>query len=70
MMIANNIFRAIGDFFTDGVFAPFDAFRELDNWWTSNIINFAFIAVFFVLLAYWMKESIRFKKEGTEDLPK
>lgn len=69
-MIANNIFKAIGDFCTNVLFAPFEGFRFLDNWWSSNIINFAFIAVFFVLLAYWMKESIRFKKEGTEDLPK
>ncbi len=69
-MIANNIFKAIGDFCTDVAFAPFDSFRFTDNWWSSNIINFAFIAVFFVLLGYWMKESIRFKKEGTEDLPK
>lgn len=69
-MIANNIFRAIGDFCTNVLFAPLDAFRELDNWWTSNIINFLFLGVFFVLLAYWMRESLRFKKEGTEDLPK
>ncbi len=69
-MIANNIFRAIGDFCTNVLFAPFNAFKELDNWWTSNIVNFLFVGVFFVLLAYWMRESIRFKKEGTEDLPK
>lgn len=69
-MIANNIFKAIGDFCTNILFAPFDALRGLDNWWTSNILNFGFVIVFLVLLAYWMRESIRFKKEGTEDLPK
>jgi hypothetical protein len=69
-MIANNIFRIIGDVFTEILFIPFDAIRSDENWWTSNVINFLFIGVFFVLLAYWMKESVRFKKEGTEDLPK
>ncbi|MEI6865408.1 hypothetical protein [Flavicella sp.] len=69
-MIANNIFRIIGDLFTEGLFKPFDMIRSSDNWWTTNIINFIFIGIFFVLLAYWMKESLRFKKEGTEDLSK
>ena len=69
-MIANNIFRIIGELFTEGLFIPFDLIRSDENWWTSNIINFLFIGVFFVLLGYWMKESVRFKKEGTEDLPK
>jgi H+/Cl- antiporter ClcA len=69
-MLANNLFRTIGDLFTDGLFVPLNSLREIDSWWGSNILNFLFIGIFFVLLAYWMKESIRFKKEGTEDLPK
>jgi H+/Cl- antiporter ClcA len=70
VMIANNIFRVIGDVFTNGLFAPFNALKDADNWWISNIPNFVFIAIFFVLLGYWMNESVKFKKEGTEDLPK
>ena len=69
-MIANNIFRVIGDVFTNGLFTPFNALKDADNWWVSNIPNFVFIAIFFVLLGYWMNESVKFKKEGTEDLPK
>jgi hypothetical protein len=69
-MIANNIFKAIGDFFTDVLFPPLHGLKGLDDWWVSNIINFGFVVVFLVLLGYWMKESLRFKKEGTEDLPK
>ncbi len=69
-MIANNIFKAIGDFFTDVLFPPLHGLKGLGDWWVSNIINFGFVIVFLVLLGYWMKESLRFKKEGTEDLPK
>tara|TARA_B100000767_G_C19676907_1_gene497773 strand:+ start:97 stop:306 length:210 start_codon:yes stop_codon:yes gene_type:complete len=69
-MIAYNIFRIIGDFFTDILFTPFKSLRFLDDWWVSNIPNFFFIGIFLVLLGYWMRESIRFKREGTEDLPK
>jgi hypothetical protein len=69
-MIAYNIFRIIGDFFTNTLFTPFKSLRFLDDWWVSNIPNFFFIGVFLVLLGYWMRESIRFKREGTEDLPK
>ncbi|NQX81561.1 MAG: hypothetical protein HRT66_06165 [Flavobacteriaceae bacterium] len=69
-MIAFNIWTAIGDFFVDVVFAPFDAMRETDNWWISNIPNFFFIAVGMVLFAWWMKQSVGFKKANTEDSDK
>jgi len=69
-MIASNIFRLIGDFFT-WAFAPFDALRKGDlNWWESNAVSWLFVLVLVVLLGYWMKESIRFKKEGIEDSAK
>ena len=71
-MIAFNIFKWIGDFFTNVLFLPFQTLR-LDmaksdgGWWTSNIINWLFLVVLIVLLWYWMKESRKFLKEGTED---
>ena len=66
-MIASNIFRLIGDFFT-WIFGPFEALRLNDlSWWASNGINWLFILIGFVLFGYWMKESRRFKKEGIED---
>ena len=66
-MIASNIFRLIGDFFT-WAFGPFEALRlDSSNWWTANTVNWLFLLVLIVLLAYWMKESLRFKKEGIED---
>tara|TARA_R110002126_G_scaffold99202_3_gene230323 strand:- start:30747 stop:30956 length:210 start_codon:yes stop_codon:yes gene_type:complete len=67
-MIASNIFRWIGSLFTDILFIPFDALRKGDlNWWLSNGINWLFLFVLLGLLYYWMKQSKKFKDEGTED---
>lgn len=67
-MIAYNIWRLIGDFFT-WAFGIFEWMRlgEFNNWWASNIVSGIFIVIFLVLFAYWMKESARFKREGIED---
>ncbi|MCI2229897.1 hypothetical protein MC378_12030 [Polaribacter sp. MSW13] len=71
-MIASNIFRWIGSLFTDFLFVPFKWLRlnvalSDAGWWTSNAINWGFLVVLLVLFAYWMKESRKFLKEGTED---
>ena len=71
-MIASNIFRLIGDLFTNILFLPFEWIRltlaKADaGWWISNAANFFFLGVLLVLFAYWMKESKRFIDEGTED---
>ena len=71
-MIASNIFRWIGSLFTEYLFTPFNqlrsdlALREF-GWWISNGVNWLFLIVFLFLLRYWMKESYKFKREGTED---
>ncbi|TVZ56271.1 hypothetical protein OD91_1553 [Lutibacter sp. Hel_I_33_5] len=71
-MIAGNIFRWIGDFFKWTFSFSFDMLR-LDlatkdaGWWISNVVNWLFLVVLLVLFWYWMKESARFVKEGTED---
>ncbi|WP_439129346.1 DUF6341 family protein [Polaribacter sp.] len=71
-MIASNIFRWIGSLFTEVLFLPFEWLRtNIANadlgWWISNAVNWGFLLVLLVLFAYWMKESRRFVKEGTED---
>jgi hypothetical protein len=71
-MIASNIFRWIGSLFTDIFFQPFSWIRtEITTadwgWWISNIPNFFFLLILIGLFAYWMKESRKFAKEGTED---
>ncbi len=70
-MLGLNIFRLIGDLF-EVLFIPFKWLRltvaKADiGWWTSNGLNWFFLLVLIVLLGYWMKESARFIKEGTED---
>jgi len=71
-MIAFNVFQWIGDLFTHVLFIPFNTLRtdvakSDGGWWTSNAINWLFLVVLLVLLWYWMKESRKFVKEGTED---
>lgn len=71
-MILNNIFRWIGSLFTDLLFIPFKWLRlEVAlgdyGWWISNAINWVFLLVLLVLFGYWMKQSRKFIKEGTED---
>jgi hypothetical protein len=68
-MIALNIFRIIGDIFTNYLFEPFKAVRLSDlSWFAQNSINWIFILIGFVLFGYWMKESASFKKNNTEDI--
>ena len=71
-MIAGNIFRWIGDFFQWTFSFSFEALRlsvatKDFGWWSSNIVNWIFLVVLLALFWYWMKESRRFVKEGTED---
>ena len=71
-MIASNIFRWVGTFFTEVLFLPFQwirtqiATQEL-VWWISNIVNWGFLLVLLILFGYWMKQSKKFLDEGTED---
>jgi hypothetical protein len=71
-MIASNIFRWIGTLFTEVLFLPFQWIRNQVatqdlGWWISNAVNWGFLVVLLILFGYWMKESKRFQKEGTED---
>ncbi|MCF6296607.1 MAG: uracil phosphoribosyltransferase [Flavobacteriaceae bacterium] len=65
-MIANNIFRAIGDFCTAILFPPYKAFRLTDGWWSSNIINIVFISIGMLLFLYWLVQLQKFQKAGEE----
>ena len=70
-MLGLNIFRLIGDLFVL-LLTPFrwlrlEVAKADSGWWTSNLINWFFLVVLIVLLAYWMGQSLKFKREGTED---
>ena len=71
-MLAFNIFKWIGDLFTDVLFLPFNSLRlgisyQPGGWWTSNAINWIFLAILLGLLYYWISQALKFKREGTED---
>ena len=65
-MIANNLFRLIADFCTNVLFAPYDAFRNIDGWWVSNSLNAFFIGIGGVLFIYWLGQLQKFRKAGTD----
>lgn len=67
-MLANNIWKLIGQLFEKILFAPYDAFRHgSDNWWTSNFINWILIIIGFIALFYWMSKMYSYKRNGKED---
>jgi len=65
-MIANNIFKAIGDFCTNVLFYPYDKISSMDSWWLQNSVSWIFVAITFVAFFYWLGELKKFKKAGTE----
>ena len=65
-MITNNIFKAIGDFFTNVVFAPFEWARFSDNWWAQSTLSWVFTIIAAGGFIYWMMQIQKFKKAGTE----
>lgn len=67
-MIANNIFRAFGDFCTNLAFWPYDYFRNMDGWWVSNTMSVILIASAFIALFYWLGRMTKDLRAGTEDL--
>ena len=62
-MIANNIFRAIGEFCTEYAFAIYDAFRFTKGWWASNIVNTIIILIGFIAMFYWLAEMTKHSKD-------
>ncbi|MBT8188330.1 MAG: uracil phosphoribosyltransferase [Croceitalea sp.] len=60
-------FYGIEDLFVNGLFAPFDFFRFLESWWTSNTINWLFFVLGAIAMVYWMGELKKFDARGEED---
>lgn len=65
-MIANNIFKAIGDFFTNVLFTPYNGIRFMDNWWVQNMVSWIFISAALIAFLYWLGELNKFKKTINE----
>jgi len=65
-MIANNIFKAIGEFFQNVLFAPHNSIRATDNWWLQNTVSWIFVVILFIALFYWLGQLKKYKKAGNE----
>ena len=65
-MIANNIFRAIGDFSTDVAFKIYDVFRSTDGWWISNTVNIILVTLGFIAMFYWLGQMSNQSKAGEQ----
>jgi len=63
-MIAINVFRVIGDFFTNVLFIPFQHLRFNHTWWSSNIVSIFLILLGIMAFAFWMTQMAKYKKEG------
>ena len=60
-------FEGIQDLFVNGLFWPYDFFRFMENWWTSNTVNWIFVIIGTVAMIYWLRELRKFDKSGEED---
>ena len=63
----SKFFYGIEDLFVNYLFGPFDFFRFMENWWSSNTINWLFFVIGFVAMVYWMKQLKLFNDRGEED---
>lgn len=60
-------FEGIEDLFVNGLFAPFDLFRFMENWWTSNAVNWVFCILGIIAMVYWLGQLRLFDNRGEED---
>ena len=62
-----SFFEGIEDLFVNGLFWPYDYFRFMENWWTSNMVNWIFVIIGSVAMVYWLMELKKFNDNGEED---
>ncbi|NHF59098.1 uracil phosphoribosyltransferase [Flavobacteriaceae bacterium TP-CH-4] len=60
-------FEGIEDLFVNYLFSPYDFFRFMENWWTSNVVNWLFFIIGMVAFVYWMLELKKYNDRGEED---
>ncbi len=65
-MIANNIFRAFGDFCTDIAFKVYDVFRFTDGWYASNAVNVVLVVTGFIAAFYWLGQMSKQSRAGEQ----
>lgn len=60
-------FEGLEDLFVNVLFWPYDFFRFMENWWSSNLINWIFVILGFVAMVYWLMQLKSFNDRGEED---
>lgn len=60
-------FEGIENLFVNVLFVPFDFFREMQNWWTANSVNWIFAIIGVIALIYWLRQIRLFEERGEED---
>ncbi|HMB63373.1 MAG TPA: hypothetical protein VKN36_09895 [Eudoraea sp.] len=60
-------FEGLEDLFVNVLFWPYDFFRFMENWWSSNLINWIFVLLGFVAMVYWLMQLKNFNDRGEED---
>lgn len=62
-----DFFKAIESLFVDFLFYPLDILREMDSWWTANMVNWLLFIIGFVALIYWIRQLKLFNDNEPED---
>lgn len=65
-----DFFEGIAWLFTEILFIPFDALRQLqdESWFLANIMNWIFMIVCFLAFFYWMIQLKKYNDNDEEDL--
>jgi hypothetical protein len=60
-------FYGIEDLFVNLLFWPYDFFRFMESWWSSNIVNWLFVITASIAMAYWLLQLKKFDDNKEED---
>lgn len=63
----SSFFYGIEDLFVNHLFWPYDFFRFMQNWWTSNTVNWLFMIIGLVAMIYWLMQLKKFNDNQEED---
>lgn len=59
-----DIFKFLGDFFTNFLFQPFEKIRFSENWWLQNAVNWLFVFIVLGFMIYWISRIINQQKKA------
>jgi len=60
-------FEGIQYLFEEILFMPYDFFRFMENWWSSNLINWLLFIIGVVAMVYWILQLKKFDDNNEED---